>query len=71
MSQHDVIRLQHMLDAVEEAMSFVRAKDRTSLDHDRKLVLALRALKTRIDEAPCPLSVWFSRYPTPEGPALK
>lgn len=41
MSKHDRIRLQHMLDAVEEAMSFLRGKDRKALEHDRMLVLAL------------------------------
>jgi uncharacterized protein with HEPN domain len=30
-----------MLDAIDEAMAFVRGKDRKSLDHDRMLVLAL------------------------------
>jgi len=41
MLKHDFIRLMHMRDAVEEAMSFVREKGRKDLDQDRKLVLAL------------------------------
>jgi uncharacterized protein with HEPN domain len=41
MSKNDEIRLLHMLDAVEEAMSFASTNDRKSLDHDRMLVLAL------------------------------
>ena len=41
MLKHDLIRLLHMRDAVEEAMSFVREKNRKNLDQDRKLVLAL------------------------------
>lgn len=41
MSKHDVIRLRHMIDAIDEAMAFVQGKDRKSLDQDRMLVLAL------------------------------
>jgi uncharacterized protein with HEPN domain len=41
MLKHDLIRLLHMRDAVEEAMSFAREKGREDLDKDRKLVLAL------------------------------
>ena len=41
MLKHDAIRLLHMRDAVEEAMSFIGNKSRESLDKDRMLVLAL------------------------------
>jgi len=41
MSKHDEIRVRHMLDAIEEALSFVRDKDRKHLNQDRMLVLAL------------------------------
>lgn len=41
MLKHDLIRLLHMRDAVEEAISFVRSRDRESFDQDRMLVLAL------------------------------
>ena len=41
MPKADVIKLYHMLDAAEEAMSFVRDKDRKSLDQDRMIVLAI------------------------------
>ena len=41
MQKHDKIRFQHMLDAIEEAMSFARNRSRESLDKDRMLVLAL------------------------------
>jgi uncharacterized protein with HEPN domain len=41
MSKHDEIRIKHMLDAVEEALTFVRNRDREHLDQDRMLVLAL------------------------------
>jgi len=38
MRKDDRIRLQHMLDAAREAVSFVRGKKRGDLDHDRLLV---------------------------------
>ncbi len=41
MQKDDLIRLRHMLDAAKEAESFVQNKTRSSLDSDRKLVLAL------------------------------
>jgi len=41
MQKHDKIRFLHMLDAIEEAMSFARNRSRDSLDKDRMLVLAL------------------------------
>ncbi|MCB9122436.1 MAG: DUF86 domain-containing protein [Caldilineaceae bacterium] len=41
MSDEDRVRLQHMLDAAEEAMSFAAGQMRADLDYDRKLVLAL------------------------------
>jgi uncharacterized protein with HEPN domain len=41
MQKHDKIRLQHMLDAIEEAIFFIKNKSRSSLEKDRMLVLAL------------------------------
>ena len=41
MRQDDVIRLQHMLDAAQEAISFAFGKKREDLDDDRMLVLSL------------------------------
>jgi uncharacterized protein with HEPN domain len=41
MPKSDRVRLQHMLDAAREALSFVRGKTRGHLDQDRLLVLAL------------------------------
>ncbi|HQY92677.1 MAG: DUF86 domain-containing protein [Caldilinea sp.] len=41
MSSDDLVRLQHMLDAAEEAVSFAQGGKRKDLDGDRKLVLAL------------------------------
>ena len=38
MRKDDRIRLQHMLDAAREAVSFVQGKKRGDLDHDRLLV---------------------------------
>jgi len=41
MRRDDVIRLRHMLDATEEALSFARGRSREDLRIDRQLVLAL------------------------------
>ena len=41
MQRHDRIRLQHMLDAANEALEFVCDQQRSDLDTDRKLVLSL------------------------------
>ena len=41
MRKNDRIRLQHMLDAAREAVSFVRGKKREDLDRDRLLVFGL------------------------------
>ncbi len=41
MRRDDLVRLQHMLDAAEEAMAFVQGRQRADLDTDRQLVLAL------------------------------
>ncbi len=41
MRKSDRVRLQHMLDAAQEAIAFVREAHREDLDRDRKLTLAL------------------------------
>jgi len=41
MPRNDIIRLRHMLDAANEATSFVQEKLHSDLDDDRMLVLAL------------------------------
>ena len=41
MRKDDSIRIRHMLDAAQEAVSFVQNKRRSSLPKDRKLTLAL------------------------------
>jgi uncharacterized protein with HEPN domain len=41
MRKDDRIRLQHMLDAANEALDFIQDKSRSDLDKDRKLVLSL------------------------------
>jgi uncharacterized protein with HEPN domain len=41
MTDHDLIRLRHMLDAAKEAQSYVAGKKRSDLDHDRMLVHSL------------------------------
>jgi uncharacterized protein with HEPN domain len=47
----DIIRLRHMFDASIKAVAFVRERDRSSLDEDEKLALALVRLIEIIGEA--------------------
>jgi uncharacterized protein with HEPN domain len=41
MQKDDRVRLQHMLDAVNEALTFIQGRIRADLDNDRMLVLSL------------------------------
>ena len=41
MSPDDVIRIQHMIDAAETALSFVRGRTRSDLNDDQMLLFAL------------------------------
>jgi uncharacterized protein with HEPN domain len=41
MRKDDRVRLQHMLDAANEALTFIQGKVRAELDSDRMLVLSL------------------------------
>lgn len=54
--QDDNIRLQHMLDAVIEALKFTKGKNRIDLDNDRVLALALVKLLEIIGESAAGLS---------------
>ena len=56
MRKNDRIRLQHMLDAAREAVSFVRGKKRGDLDHDRLLVFGLVKALEIVGEAAYQLS---------------
>ncbi len=51
MQKTDSIRVRHMLDAAQEAVSFAQDKSRASLDADRKLTLALVKSTEIIGEA--------------------
>jgi uncharacterized protein with HEPN domain len=52
MTQHDdQTRLQHMLDHAVEAVELIRGHNRSDLDHDRKLNLALVRLIEIVGEA--------------------
>ena len=67
MQKHDKIRIQHMLDAIEEALSFAKNKGRESLDKDRMLVLALMKDVEIVGEAATRISKEAQRA-TPEIP---
>lgn len=51
MPNDDLVRLQHMLDAAAEAVSFAQGQTRADLAQDRKLVLALVKAVEIIGEA--------------------
>lgn len=51
MKQPDIIRIQHMVDAVEEIASFIKGKTIDDLFQDRPLTLALIKLIEIIGEA--------------------
>ncbi|MDO8746223.1 MAG: hypothetical protein Q7J70_01000 [Thermodesulfovibrionales bacterium] len=41
MQKDDIIRLRHMLDTAKAAVSFIRGRDRASLDNDQQKIFAL------------------------------
>jgi len=49
--QRDEVRLRHMLDAAEEAVSFMTGRSRSDLDTDNMLALAIVRLLEIIGEA--------------------
>jgi len=51
MNAHDRVRIQHILDAADESIAFVRGETRVSLDNDPKLVKALMMNIAIIGEA--------------------
>ena len=66
-AQDDAIRLRHMLDAAQEAMSFAQGRNRADLGADRQLVLALVKAVEIIGEAAYRLSPQ-ARESLPEMP---
>ena len=56
MLKDDRIRLQHMLDAANEALTFIQGKIRADLDSDRMLVLSLTRELEIIGEAASKIS---------------
>ena len=44
MSPSDGIRIGHMLEAAREALALAAGSQRSGLDHDRKLVLAVKLI---------------------------
>jgi uncharacterized protein with HEPN domain len=67
MREDDRVRLQHMLDAAREALSFVAGRERRGLDADRMLVLALVKSIEIIGEAGARVSE-EARNATPDVP---
>jgi uncharacterized protein with HEPN domain len=59
MLDEDAIRIHHMLDAAQEAVSFAKGKKRQDLDADRMLALSLIKLIEIIGEAASGLTLEF------------
>jgi uncharacterized protein with HEPN domain len=60
----DSTRLRHMRDAAREALAFAAGKQRTDLDNDRQLALAILKCIEIVGEASAAISVeTTSRYP--------
>lgn len=59
MPGEDAIRIHHMLDAAQEAISFTKGKKRQDLDADRMLALSLIKLIEIIGEAASGLTLEF------------
>lgn len=57
MQLSDKIRIKHMIDAAEEAISFAEGKDREVLDRERMLVLSLIKEIEIIGEAATKISI--------------
>jgi len=69
--QHDLIRLQHMLDAGKDALRFALGRERTHLESDRMLALALIKALEIIGEAASKVSENFkSEHPEIPWPEI-
>lgn len=71
MSESDRVRLLHMLDAAREVLEFCRDRNRSDLDQDRQLALALTKEIEIIGEAAARLSDQAqSAYPSIPWPQI-
>ena len=61
MPKDDAVRLRHMLDAAQEAVSFIQGKQRSDLYSDRKLALSLVRLIEIIGEAATQITKEFQQ----------
>ena len=62
--KNDFIRVRHMVDAIQEALSFVKGKTRMALERDRMLALSLIKEIEIIGEAASKISGAFQKtYP--------
>ena len=72
MTQHnDMIRLRHMLDHAKEAANLIAGKDKTELQHNRVLELALIRLVEIVGEASAKVSSETqAKYPSIPWPQV-
>jgi uncharacterized protein with HEPN domain len=61
MKSHDLVRVKHMIDAVDEAIGFAQAKKRGDLNKDRMLTVALMREIEVVGEAASKISEDFKR----------
>jgi uncharacterized protein with HEPN domain len=59
MKSHDLVRVKHMIEAADEAVSFARGKTRGDLDKDRMLTMALMREIEVVGEAASKISEDF------------
>lgn len=62
MTHEDLIRIRHMLDAVNEALTFIAGKERSDLEDNRMLALAIIKELEIIGEAASKLSSDFKAH---------
>ncbi len=67
MKSHDLVRVKHMIDAVDEAIGFAQSKNRGDLNKDRMLTVALMREIEVVGEAASKISEDFKRL-HPEVP---
>lgn len=61
MKSHDLVRVKHMIEAVDEAISFAQGKNRGDLNKDRMLTVALMREIEVVGEAASKISEDFRR----------
>ncbi|MFA6223673.1 MAG: HepT-like ribonuclease domain-containing protein [Desulfomonilaceae bacterium] len=67
MKSHDLVRMKHMIEAADEAMSFAQGKNRGDLNKDRMITMALMREIEVVGEAASKISEDF-KFIHPDSP---